>query len=414
MKTLAHVSICLMFTCAIAVAQNNSAASTSGVLRSDSSTNDLGQTVICKSGPVPEGYIVTGEIFSDQCQGNAWLVKRRVPRNDGPNHFTAVADQPAAPAEVINSEKCQAFRQKVKATYNFRPALLSDAQVAVKSAELDKIWNEVRGSQEVLLPCLRVTLAESSPDSFFKIDGSMLLVELDPSSDAKATQVKEFTKANLDGIDLKYWVSTMARRGLEGFDVSEAGAKWLSYQKGKFIIPIHGNYEMRNAEAAYSIFGSMDEDMATPTLFRIANQPGHPGRESALWILMSQATPASLRALKQLNLSGLSSDAQRGVQSLLEGRQLLKPRANPITTREENVIAFQRIVEGDWTPFYQLVEKAPDGEVDAVAVLKDEDLQVLRRARRAAIARVNPHMFGYYQSFTMILMARTWKPDLVN
>jgi hypothetical protein len=70
-------------------------------------------------------------------------------------------------------------------------------------------------SRATLVPCLRKALNEERSDSFFNIDGSMLLVEVDPSRASKALQVRNFVKANLDGTDLEYWVKTMAasRRG---------------------------------------------------------------------------------------------------------------------------------------------------------------------------------------------------------
>src|SRR6185436_13973059 len=94
---------------------------------------------------------------------------------------------------------------------------------------------------------------------------------------------------------------------------------------------------------------------------------------------------------------------------VIENPKLLKPRAHPKLTREENIRAFQGIVDGDYSTFREMVMKAPDGEVDAVATLLPEDLPLLRRARRASIARCSQHAVSDYASFTAILMALTWK-----
>jgi len=56
-----------------------------------------------------------------------------------------------------------------------------------------------------------------------------------------------------------------------------------------------------------------------------------------------------------------------------------------------------------------MVLKAPDGEVDAIANLRAEDIPLLRRARRASISRANQHAVSDYASFTAILWALTWK-----
>jgi hypothetical protein len=56
-----------------------------------------------------------------------------------------------------------------------------------------------------------------------------------------------------------------------------------------------------------------------------------------------------------------------------------------------------------------MVLKAPDGEADAVATLLPEDIVLVRRARRASIARCNQHAISDYGSFTKILWALGWK-----
>ena len=62
----------------------------------------------------------------------------------------------------------------------------------------------------------------------------------------------------------------------------------------------------------------------------------------------------------------------------------------------------------------ELVSKVPDGEKDVVAVLKPEDLPLVRKVRRMIIAKGNQHAIEYYNSFTEILMAFVWKPELVK
>jgi len=92
----------------------------------------------------------------------------------------------------------------------------------------------------------------------------------------------------------------------------------------------------------------------------------------------------------------------------------LKPRAHPKLTREEQLIAFQGIIDGDYSAFREMVMKAPDGEVDAIAALHPEDIPLVRLARRASISRCNQHALSDYASFTKILWALTWKPELVK
>ena len=415
----ASLLILLCLTAVIVVAQTRH--TTSNVTSSQSTNavavdSQTGINLICKGLPVPEGFTISGEMFADSCNGSAWILKRKpgaavafapLDNRAAPGASTSLAE----PNEAIVPGQCDSFQQTIKNTYNFKPGLMSGAEKDAASARLDVLWSQVRQSQATLVPCLRQALKQDSSPSFFGIDGSMLLVNVDPSGASKALQVRKFVEADLDGTDLEYWVKTMALRGVEGFDTSAAGAKWLSYPKAKYNLAAHGGFPIDSFLGAVFIFGSMDEDLATPVLARIANQVGHPHREDAMLILASQATPASFRALKEINLTGFSAEARKAIAEIVAGSDLLKPRAQPRLTRDENLRALQGIVAGDYGPFREMVMKSPDGEVDAVATLRPEDIPLLRRARRASISRCNQHALSDYASFTAILRTLTWKQN---
>lgn len=306
---------------------------------------------------------------------------------------------------------CDDFQRMVKATYNFKPSALSEAEQTTKSAAMDRFWNYVKANSTESLPCLRQSLVDQNADPWFRFDGSNLLVSLDPSPAAKALLVRGYAAADLDGVDLRIWVTTLARLGLEGVDTSEAGERWLSYQKGRYFLSEHGAYEVRNFEAALYIYGSMDEAQATPALLKIVNQPAHPGRDYALALLTSQATPESLRALRALDAESLTPKLQAGLRAALNKPKLIEPRAKPKTSRAEFLKAFESLVNGDSSEFMKLVEEVPDGEKDVVAVLRREDIPLVRRVRRRFIANANPHAAEYYESFTQILMTMVSKPE---
>jgi hypothetical protein len=158
----------------------------------------------------------------------------------------------------------------------------------------------------------------------------------------------------------------------------------------------------------------MDEALATPALLKIVLDKSHPGRETALWALMNQATPESLQALKGINKDDFSGKAQSSLKALLTGPQLFEPRAKPKTSRQEFVNAFEKLLQGDSAPFVELTLKVPDGEKDVVAVLTRDDLPLVRKVRRLIISAGNQHSIEYYNSFTTILMTLVWKPGMVQ
>lgn len=308
------------------------------------------------------------------------------------------------------TDQCASFQRLIKETYNFKPARLSEAEQTAKSNAMDRVWSLVKKDRVTLLPCLRAALAGPNADAFFRFDGSNLLLSLDPSAESKTIVVRSYALVDLADVDLRVWASRLASLGAEGFDISDAAEKWLRFPRAYYFLPEHGAYKVGADIGAMFLYGSMDEAQATPALRKIVSDKTHPGREIALWALMNQATPESLQALRQINAREFSGRTQKSLKSLLTSPQLLEPRAKPKTTRQEFVTGFEKLLEGDWQPFLHLVSAVPDGEKDVVAVLKPEDLPLVRKVRRRIIANGNPHAIEFYNSFTTILMTFIWKP----
>lgn len=304
-------------------------------------------------------------------------------------------------------DSCADFERTIKATYNFRPALLTEPERDQKVAAMDAVWETVKSDRARLLPCLRKALEDTQADAWFRFDGSNLLVSLDPSNSSKILLIKNYTASNLDDVDLRLWVSNLAHLGAADFDVSAAGDRWLSYSKARYFLPEHGAYEVKRFQGALFIFGSMEESQATPALFKIVSKPDHPGREDALLLLINEATPESLRALKQIHPSGFSADARKRLKGVLEQPKLIEKRAKPKTSREEFLQAFKAMVNGNSRPFLDLVSEVPDGERDVVTALGRDDLPLVHKVRRLIVSNSNPHAIEFYDTFTDILRTMT-------
>jgi hypothetical protein len=298
---------------------------------------------------------------------------------------------------------CSDLTQLIKTTYNFRPASLSDAEREKKSAAMTSLWKTVEANQNELLPCLRQALEDPNADQWFRFDGSNLLVSLDPSVASRQMQIRSYATVNLDDVDLRIWTMRLAALAADGFDTSEAAARWLSYPNPRYFLPQHAAYEVKLAEGALFLFGSMDEAFATPALLKIVNQVNHPGRGVALAILANQNTPKSIAALKQLDVSTLSAPGREVMSRELNQPDVFEPRAQPKTSRKEFLDAFNAFINGNPQPFFELTREVPDGEVDVVATLTNDDLPIVRKVRRKMIASGSPHSIDYYLSFTKII-----------
>lgn len=307
-------------------------------------------------------------------------------------------------------ENCAEFKKLAAQTYNFKPSKLTPAERDVKSKAMDVVWEKVKANPKELLPCLREAIDVPTDDSFFKFDASNLLIQLDQSADAKKILIKSYAAVDLADVNLAYWMPYIAVLGYEGFDTSAAGENWLRHPNPSYYSPRHGTLPVTKEIGALIIYGSMDESLATPALMKIAAAENHPGRETAVDLLLKQATAESFKELSKLNQKGLSETSKKKTTSR---PVLIVPReGTPKTTRQAYLDAFQQLVEGKPQTFLKLATEITDGEKDVVAVMKKEDVPLIRKARRFFAASANPHSADWYKSFTNILWTMIWKLEL--
>lgn len=310
---------------------------------------------------------------------------------------------------------CAELEKLIDETYNFKPSKILPAELDAKSVAMDVVWKKVKANQKDLLPCLRQAINSRPGDKFFRFDASNLLIQLDQSAEAKKILLNAYAEVDLSDINLRYWMPYIAILGYEGFDTAAAGENWLKHPKPEYYLPQHGSLPVTKKIGAYIIYGSMDEALATPALVKIAAQETHPGREIAVELLMSQATPEAFRELKKLDRKGLSAAVRESVDAFLTKPNLLAAReGEPKITRRQYLDAFEQLTAGKPQAFLRLAVEVTDGEKDAVAVLKQEDIPLIRKARRAFVTGANPHSAEWYQGFTAILMTLTRKPELLN
>lgn len=307
---------------------------------------------------------------------------------------------------------CADFNALLKRTYGFRPSQLDDAGRAQRSKLMDEVWGNVTRDPAKLAPCLKAALRASADDGWFLFDGGQLLVSVDPSPEAQQLLLDALGRVSLDDVDLRSWVETGASLGLKGLDTSALGKRWLAYPKAEYYVTEHA-YHVDRENGAMFLFGALDERFATPALVELCRHAGEQ-KEIAAWLLMNQATPEALHALKELDTRGLSPKFLASRKAILSRPELIEPRAKPRTTRAEFLSAFTALLAGNHQPFDGLMAAVPDGERDLVAVATRADVDVIRKVRRWYVARGNQHAIDFYNQFTQILMTMVWKPELLR
>lgn len=286
---------------------------------------------------------------------------------------------------LLASLTCAGFNVQLKQTYGFRPSQLDEAAQTVKSKQMDAIWSAVQNDPATLGPCLKTAL-QSTDDAWLRYDGSQLLVSIDHSPEAKAMLFDALQRVPMDDVDLRSWVHLASSFGVDGYDTSNLGRKWLAYPKPEYYLPEHGAYKIDRGIGALFIFGSMDEKYATPALIDISKSTTGDSQKIATWLLKQQATPEALSAAP------------------LSHPQLIEPRKSPHNTREEFMSAFNALLSGNEKPFLTLMDAVPDGERDLVAVATADDLDTIRKVRRHYAAINNQHIVEFYDQFTQIIL----------
>ncbi len=345
-------------------------------------------------------------LFLGACQ--FVICKAEIPASN-----TEIRSSPDDSSDLLPADGVE-FQKLIDQTYDFKPKKLTEAQQTAKSAEMDKVWKNVKADPKALVPCLRRALDAPTVNSFFRFDGSTLLFDIDKSEESKRILIRSYAKADLDEIDLRYWVTYILRFGLEGLDTSAAGEAWLNAENPGYYLPQHGTLKVDKAIGALAIFGSMDETFATPSLVTLALGHNQQDREMAVGLLLDQATPEAFHALKNLDQKALSDRARTRINDLLTKPKLMAARkGKPKITREQFLEAFTKMTEGNSEMFIKLTVDVTDGEKDAIAVLKKEDIPLVRKARRFMASTGTPHIPEWYKSFTDILMAMVWDHELI-
>ncbi len=271
---------------------------------------------------------------------------------------------------------------------------------------MDSVWSMVRANPTELVPCVKAALEERRTDTFFQFDGSMLLISVDSSPDAKRLQVAALEHTDPRDVQAADWVNAVASRALDGFDTRRIAAKWfdLPDSLARYFLPEHGAAQISKSDAALILYGALPESLATPALSELVTRLTGSEREVALALLMAQETPEARRAVAAAAPSVISPGAQLAIAAYLKGPSAkLAAVPAPRVRRDEFLQAFRALEQRDPAPFLALVQRVPNGENDAAAVLLADDLPAVRFARRYFVSRGTPEAIGYYGDFTNII-----------
>jgi hypothetical protein len=155
----------------------------------------------------------------------------------------------------------------IKATYNFKPSKLTEAQQKEKSAAMDKVWNLVEAHPAEMVPCLIAEMDEPGADSWFLFDAGGLLAKLDYSAQGNRLILRGCEVVDLDDVTLQEWVRRLTTLALRDVDISGAADRWMRYPHASYFLPQHA-FTVKRPEGAFFLYGSMDEALVAAVRLR--------------------------------------------------------------------------------------------------------------------------------------------------
>src|SRR6476660_6134815 len=153
---------------------------------------------------------------------------------------------------------CAPFRESVASVYNFKPSRLNKQLQSQKSADMDRIWNQVKARPRELALCLQAALEDPNANNWFLFDGSSLLLSVAPSPASKALHLRALETVDLADVELSVWVGNVIRLALEDIDVTRAAERWLTSSNPSYFIPLHSLTVNKDLGALF-LYGSINE-----------------------------------------------------------------------------------------------------------------------------------------------------------
>ena len=313
---------------------------------------------------------------------------------------------------LFAGDACSTFRSDLIKTYAFRPSQLSDEEMAVKGKAMDAIWQRVDADHS-LIPCLEQAIDDPASTQSLRYDGSALLVHVDPTPAHKAMQAKWWCKTDLADTEARAWVEGLAELGMEGYDIREGAIRWMENKGAHYYLVEHGAWNITQDDGAIFMIESMDERQAFSLLKAVLEDPKFAARDLAAMMMCRLGTADSCDYLRTMNLAGIGSNGREIILGLRKDHQMVKPRwGKPKVEREAFLAAFNAFLDkGDIDQFMKLADRVKDGERDAVAVLRPEDLPLLHTFRRHLMAKCNPHLIELDHDLMRILTTLSWPKE---
>lgn len=228
----------------------------------------------------------------------------------------------------------------IQKTYNFQPHLLSDAEIAQKSALLDQFWAKAKGQPDVYASGLRKELADFTNPPFFLYDGSKLLMSL--SKDPGDRKIILFAVSHSDLRDLQFrdYFLLVHSMATQGENTTDAAFHILEEAKFQIFVPEHSLTLGQDYCLIYMLLPTNQDFWLQPAIERLRAEKDMTAQKSLLLLLWYAQTSASDKAIEEFSITtGKPEISKAYAKELLHRKDNvgLAARASALTTSEESL-----------------------------------------------------------------------------
>jgi hypothetical protein len=312
------------------------------------------------------------------------------------------------PASATMESACVQLQKEKSNTYGFHPSQISQKERATKSSQMDQFWELVKSQGPLGIACLKQLIVAEQQDGFFVFDAASLLLSLDTSTASLEVASSGIAKADLKYLDSSSYIRTTLFLFHRGIGITPLVEHYMMAPEVKGFVPQHAMTLDRETGAVF-MYGSMPNSSADQSLIRMLNSKDSATKNATVALLSLSLTEDSFKAIKTVDRTSLPESIRKSVEGSLK-HQRIEDAGPTKKSRAEVLQTLDRIPKfgGD---FWGV---AGDKEFtqSAIALLQEEDLPVLREARRKSIYGLSDEALHEYFALSRVLLGVINRLDL--
>lgn len=303
---------------------------------------------------------------------------------------------------------CAQLQKEKSDIYGFHPSQISKKEQEAKSSQMDQFWKSVKSHGPQGIDCLKQLIVVEQQDGFFAFDAASLLLSLDTSTASLEVASSGIAKVDLKDLDSSAYIRATLFLFHKEIDITSLVEHYMTAPEVKGFVPQHAMTLDRETGAIF-MYGSMPSSLADQSLIRMLISNESATRNAAVALLPLSLTKDSLTALKAIDRTALPESIRKAIEGGLK-HQRIEDTGPSKQSRAEVLKTLNRIPKfgGD---FWGV---AGDREFaqSAIALLQEEDLSVLREARRKSIYGLSDEALHEYFALSRILLGVINRLDL--